>query len=126
MAELSSVPMLCILYIGTVQMLCILDVGTVPTLCILNVGTVPTLCILNIGTVPTFSPSLFLYLNGFNAKIGFEKYGPGPEILIRMCQNLGRQTKPAYFEMFLPIFQNLVHVFKTDFCVETRNLSRSF
>ena len=33
---------------------------------------------------------------------------PGPEILIRMCQNPGRQTKPAYFAMFWPfhIFQN--------------------
>ena len=44
-ALLSSVPMLCVLY-----------VWTVPTLCILNVGTVPALCIFNAGTVPTFSP----------------------------------------------------------------------
>ena len=48
----------------------------------------------------------------FNAKIGFEKYSPGPYIWIRMCQNQGRQTKTAYLEIFL---QNL----KTNFCVET-------
>ena len=38
---------------------------------------------------------------------GFEKYAPGPEILIRICQNPGRQTKPAHFETFLPISQFL-------------------
>ena len=29
-------------------------------------------------------------------KIGFEKYAAGLEILSKMCQNLGCQTKPAY------------------------------
>ena len=29
-----------------------------------------------------------------------KKYAPGPEILTKICQNLGRQTKPAYFETF--------------------------
>ena len=33
--------------------------------------------------------------SGLNAKIDFEKYVPGPEILSKTCQKSGRQTKPA-------------------------------
>ena len=35
------------------------------------------------------------WTHGFNAKIGFEKYAPGPEILSKTSQKSGRQTKPA-------------------------------
>ena len=66
------------------------------------------------------------WTHGFNAKIGFEKYAPGPEILTKMCQNLGCQTKPAYFETFWPLSQDSVQIFKTDFCVETVGSSWSF
>ena len=35
------------------------------------------------------------WTHGFNAKIGFEKYAPIPEILSKTSQKSGRQTKPA-------------------------------
>ena len=38
-----------------------------------------------------------------DAKIGLEKYALGPEILSKMCQKSGRQTKPANFRTFWPI-----------------------
>ena len=41
-----------------------------------------------------------------------QKYALGPEILIKMCQNPGRQTKPAYFAMFKPISRDLFHIFQ--------------
>ena len=39
----------------------------------------------------------------FNAKIGFEKYALGPEILSNTCQKSSCQTKPAYIWTFWPI-----------------------
>ena len=62
------------------------------------------------------------WAHDFNAKIGFEKYAPGPKIFIKMCQHLGRQTKPAYFEMFWPISQDPLHIFQNRFLRWTREL----
>ena len=59
---------------------------------------------------------------GFNAKIWFEKYTMSPEILTKMCQNLGCQTKPAYFETFWPISQDSVHNFQKRFLHWNRGL----
>ena len=36
-------------------------------------------------------------------------------VLKNICQNLGRQTKPAYFETFWPISQDSVHIFQNRF-----------
>ena len=60
--------------------------------------------------------------HGFNAKIGFEKYAPGPEILSKMCQKSGRQTKPANFGTFWSIFRDPVHIFQNRFLRWNREL----
>ena len=49
-----------------------------------------------------------------------------PEILIKTCQNWTRQTRPTKFWTFWSITQDPMHIFKTDFCVETVSSSRSF
>ena len=58
---------------------------------------------------------MVLKTTSFNAKIGYKKYVPGPKILTKMCQNPGRQTKPAYFETFWPISQDPLHIFQNRF-----------
>ena len=52
-------------------------------------------------------------------KLVLKKYAPGSKIFIRMYQNQGCQTKPAYFETRCIFFQ-------TNFCVKTLDSSRSF
>ena len=48
-----------------------------------------------------FSSSSFLRSSSNNCQLLFiEKYAPGPEILSKMSQKSGRQTKPAKFWMF--------------------------
>ena len=37
--------------------------------------------------------------HGFNAKIGFEKYAPSPEISAKTCPKSAFQTKPAKFDI---------------------------
>ena len=49
--------------------------------------------------------------HGFNAKIGFKNYALSPKILPKICQNLSRQTKPAYFQTFWLISWDSVHSF---------------
>ena len=64
--------------------------------------------------------------NGFNAAIGIERYAPGPQVLNKMWQKSGSQTKPAYFWTFWPISRDPVHIFYTDFWVETVSSGQSF
>ena len=53
--------------------------------------------------------------HGFNAKISFEKYAMSPKIFTKMCQNSGRQTKPAYFQTFQPISPDHLHIIQNRF-----------
>ena len=62
------------------------------------------------------------WAHGFNAKISFEKYALGPEILTKMCPNSGGQTKPSYFETFLSISRDSVRIFQNRFLHWNREL----
>ena len=114
--------------------------------------------------------------HGFNAKIGFEKYAPSPEISAKMCQNLqvwfrrlifdtilglgAYISKPIFalrpwvrvgrfeyhelynpnnffftykgvrvifvgnFRHFLVMSWDSVHIFQTQYCIETKSPSR--
>ena len=56
------------------------------------------------------------YFNkAFYEKIGFEKYASDPEILVKMYQNLTRQTKPSNFDTFWPISRDRKHIFQNRF-----------
>ena len=62
------------------------------------------------------------WAHGFNTKIGFEKYAPGPEILNNLCRNSGSQTKPSYFGTFWSISLDPVHIFQNRFLRWNREL----
>ena len=46
----------------------------------------------------------------------------GPEILTKVCQNSGCQTKPSYFETFWPISRDSVRIFQNRFLHWNREL----
>ena len=50
--------------------------------------------------------------HGFNAKIGFEKYAPRPNILSKKCRKSAFQTKPAKLDTFWLISRDSVHISK--------------
>ena len=66
------------------------------------------------------------YTHGLNAKIGFEKYASDPEIFVKMCKNLKVWFGESNFDTFCAISRDPMHIFKTDFCVETVTSSPSF
>ena len=51
----------------------------------------------------------------FNAKIGFEKCAPSPEISAKMCPKSAFYTKPAKFDTFWPISRDSMHIFQNRF-----------
>ena len=66
------------------------------------------------------------WANGYKAQIGFEKYASYPEILTKMCQNLTYKTNLSNFDTFWQISRVPMHIFITDFWVETISSSLSF
>ena len=58
-------------------------------------------------------------------QIGFEKYASYPEILTKMCQNLTYKTNLSNFDTFWQISRVPMHIFITDFWVETISSSLS-
>ena len=58
------------------------------------------------------------WTHDFNAKIGFKKYAPSPEILLKKCPKLAFQTKPAKFYTLWQYLWTRCIFFKTVFCVQ--------
>ena len=55
------------------------------------------------------------WAHGFNAKIGFEKYAPSPEISAKMCQILLVWFGRPILDTFLIISWDSVHIFQNRF-----------